>query len=511
MNLTGQQSAFVDAVVRRDRNIALIARAGCGKTSTILAAVNALRDSSSSVTVTVCAFNKAIATEVAGKIKAAGHTDWKVTEGKTAHAMGFGLVNFAFRQPKVDANKVRQIAFDIIDGAVDVPASRSLVETLRQYGSAVVALVSKAKQEGVGFFPDNPIDSVDVWARIADHYDINGLDEADALDAVIGAAQFLYKASLAKTDVVDFDDMILFPLVKNLRVKFQRDVIFLDEAQDISRARQALVRKFLAPGGQLHIVGDDRQAIYGFSGADAKALDNMIEQLDSAVLPLTVTWRCPKAVVRLAQQYVRDIEAAPEAAEGEVTRVAPDKVRPLVPGDAVLCRNTAPLVAFAYNLIRNGVAARVEGRDIGAGLAKLARRWKVDLIEDLLPRLEDYRERETQNAVAKGHEQKAQEIGDRVDTLFEVCEACQKAGKHGVEDVVAYISDLFGDDLDPKASVVLATYHRAKGREWNDVFLLEHHKRCPSKAARQDWQLNQEMNLAYVAISRAMRSLTFIG
>ena len=158
--------------------------------------------------------------------------------------------------------------------------------------------LARRSSRGVGFFDDAPIGSVDVWAEIAEHYDINGLDETDALDAVIKAAQHLYKLSLNQTDVVDFDDMVLWPLIKNIRVKFTRDVIFIDEAQDISRARQALVRKFLTPGGQLHIIGDDRQAIYGFSGADADALPNMIEALDSVILPLTVTFRCPKAVVR---------------------------------------------------------------------------------------------------------------------------------------------------------------------------------------------------------------------
>jgi superfamily I DNA/RNA helicase len=63
------------------------------------------------------------------------------------------------------------------------------------------------------------------------------------MDAVIEAAQAIYRRSLAKTDVVDFNDMILFPLIKNLRVKFDKTHIFLDEAQDTSRARQALARK----------------------------------------------------------------------------------------------------------------------------------------------------------------------------------------------------------------------------------------------------------------------------
>jgi superfamily I DNA/RNA helicase len=169
------------------------------------------------------------------------------------------------------------------------------------------------------------------------------------------------------------------------------------------------------------------------------------------------------------------------------------------------------LVQAAYGLIRRGIAARVEGRDIGIGLSRLARRWKVTLIEDLLPRLENYRVTEMQNAAAKGHEQKAEQIADKVDTLLEICTAVQARGEHTVEDVIAFIADLFGDDVNPKAYVTLATYHRAKGREWGDVFLIEHHKRCPSKAARQPWQQRQEANLAYVGFTRAMRSLTFLG
>ena len=135
----------------------------------------------------------------------------------------------------------------------------------------------------------------------------------------------------------------------------------------------------------------------------------------------------------------------------------------------------------------------------------------MTLVEDLLPRLENYKVQEMQKAVAKGSDQKAEQVADKVDTLVEICTAVQAKGLHTVEDVVLFITDLFGDDVDPKACVTLATYHRAKGREWPEVFLIEHHARCPSKAARQDWQQRQESNLAYVAFTRAMRSLTFLG
>ena len=74
MNLTPQQSAFVDTVVRQERNVALIARAGSGKTSTILAAVDALRAASSTLAITVCAYNKAIEVEISARAPSSGRS-----------------------------------------------------------------------------------------------------------------------------------------------------------------------------------------------------------------------------------------------------------------------------------------------------------------------------------------------------------------------------------------------------------------------------------------------------
>lgn len=494
--LTDQQSAFITALTTTSSHLALIARAGCGKTSTILRSVDELVRVFPRAEIVVCAYSKAIADEVATKLKDAGHTDWRRVQAGTVHSMGFGLVKFVFK-PTIDDKKVRNIV-----AAQNDYASQS-------YPSQVEILVRLAKQAGVGFFPDSPIGDVSVWYRIAEHFDVNGFDDTSEADAVIDAAMTAYRTSLAQTSVIDFDDMILFPLIKNLRVKFGKDFIILDEAQDLSRARQALARKFLKPHtGRMVIVGDDRQSIFGFSGADSEALPNMIRSLNATVLPLSVTWRCPKAVVALAQTIGPDIEAAPSAPEGEVKRIAtiPERFEPT---DAILCRSTAPLVSLAYKLIRNGNACKVEGRAIGEGLLALVRRWKVKTVDALINRLEAYQDREIQKAMAKGNEAKVEEIEDRVGTLMEIIRAVTAKKLTAVSDVEAFITDLFADGA--TGVTILATYHRSKGREWPRVFLLEHEARCPSKYAKQDWQLRQEENLAYVAFTRAQQSLTFIN
>ena len=501
MTPTTQQAAFIDRLLHSTAHLALVARAGCGKTSTIKLGVKALVGANPRAEILVCAYNKAIADEVSGDLKKMGF-DWKQVQACTAHSLGFGLLKFAFK-PAVDGNKVRKL----------IEARNE--DAYLQYGSQIESLVRYAKQAGFGFFNDKAIGNASAWYELADHFDVNGLDDTSDADAVIEAAQAVYRASLAQTDVVDFDDMVLFPLVKNLRVKFTKDFIFVDEYQDISPARAALIRKWLKPHtGRMFMVGDDRQAIYGFSGADADALPNGIRDMQAEVLPLSVTWRCPRAVVALAQGLVPDIESAPGAAEGEVTHLrSGEEIDALLasmgPTDAILCRNTAPLITTAYRLIRAGKPVRVEGRSIGEGLIQLARRWKVKTIDALLNRLSVYKEREVQKAMAKGNEQKVAEVEDRVETIEEICRACVAQGKTTVQDVVDFIDALFADGAENVT--VLATYHRAKGREWPRVVLWEHSSRCPSKAARQDWQKAQEANLAYVAYTRAQQTLVFAG
>jgi superfamily I DNA/RNA helicase len=533
---TPQQAAFLSALTETDRNIALVARAGTGKTSSILMGVDAYTQHHPASELLICAYNKAIQIEIQDKLKDRGY-DWRQVQCQTVHSMGWQLLKFTFG-PQIEEHKVRDYVWSRAD---NLPLS----SPFRAYSSQIINLVSLGKQAGIGFFDGMAIGDRSVWYRLADHYDVGAYEEID-LDAVVTCAQEVYRWSAENTEVIDFDDMILLPLIKNLRVKYTKDLILGDEVQDWSPVRQALVKKFVKPRtGRLVIVGDPKQAIYAWSGADAAAMENLTRELDAITLPLSVTWRCPKRVVELAQTLVPDLEAAPEAPEGEIIRQADlvsraeweatrgldsddylsgDRRAPLksttsqillddlspAPGkDAILCRNNAPLIPLAYKLIRAGIPAKVEGRKIGEGLQALCRRWQVRSTADLIRRLEDFRAREMQKFRAKGDEVKSMELEDRVDTLLEIVKEVNRRGKHDVESVIQFIDRLFGDEV--KGAVTLATYHKSKGREWDRVILFEHSLRCPSRAARQEWQKIGEENLAYVAYTRAKKTLVFVG
>lgn len=256
--------------------------------------------------------------------------------------------------------------------------------------------------------------------------------------------------------------------------------------------------------GRLIAVGDSCQGIYGFTGADNDALDVIVDQFKAVRMPLTVSYRCPKAVVKFAHQWVSHIEAHADAIEGEISfeeyndNFLPDE------GSAILSRTTKPLVKMAFAFIRRRIACKIEGRDIGAGLVKLANKWKaaktIDAFENRLNAFHD-----KQALRLKDKPTQLQTLEDQVETLKAVMDFCREERKYQMTDVVQWIEDLFANDV--KGRFVLSTIHKAKGREWNTVYWLNRVQTCPSKYAVLPWMKKQESNLCYVAATRAMKRL----
>lgn len=488
---SAQQAAFLDWCHTGTGSCVLEAVAGAGKTTTLLQAIPLLDGQ-----VAVMAYNKKIADEIGSKLKARG-IDWQKAQAGTVHSFGFKAYRKAFPNVRVEGSKVSDIA-DNMKG--------SMLPDIADRIKGICKLVSLAKQEGVGITRN--ANDVAVWDAIAAHHDI---DFGDAeIEQVAAAAARVLAASNDMTDVIDFDDMVYLPLLHRLRF-WQFDVVMVDEAQDTNATRRMLARAMLKPRGRLIAVGDRAQAIYGFTGADSDSLDLIRREFNAIDLPLTTTYRCPKAVVAFAQQWVSHIEAAETAPQGEVSAMtmcqfmlAPASI-PGLQQAAILCRNTKPLVSLAMQLIRRKVACRVEGRDVAEQLKKLVRRWKVTHTSQLVNRLEAYRVRETEKAVAKKQDAKVEVINDTVDTILVIVDECNANGQQLVEDVAAQIDALFGDAV--TSMLVLSTIHKSKGREWNDVYWLDRAGLCPSQYARQDWQKQQENNLCYVAATRAQNRL----
>lgn len=172
----------------------------------------------------------------------------------------------------------------------------------------------------------------------------------------------------------------------------------------------------------------------------------------------------------------------------------------------ILCRNTAPLISMAFGLIRRGVGCRVLGKEIGTGLVTLVKKLNALSLDDLDRRLDLYEKREREKFLRKGEDQAAQDIEDKCSCLRVFISAQDPSAT--IDVLCLRIAALFDDG--PSGLLTLSTVHKAKGLEWPTVFILDKAKLMPSKFARTPWAKRQEMNLIYVALTRAQEHLRYI-
>src|SRR5205085_2768373 len=108
-------------------------------------------------------------------------------------------------------------------------------------------------------------------------------------------------------------------------------------------AQRALALKL--SGGRTTGVGDLRQAIMGWAGADVRSWQAFAEATDATELPLSICYRCPVSHLEMAQEIVPEIEAAPGAKIGTLQEASQGWAFSRAGrGDLILCRRTAPLL-----------------------------------------------------------------------------------------------------------------------------------------------------------------------
>jgi DNA helicase II / ATP-dependent DNA helicase PcrA len=193
------------------------------------------------------------------------------------------------------------------------------------------------------------------------------------------------------------------------------------------------------------------------------------------------------------------IESHPSAPIGSVSEQSSWSPSDILPHHAVLCRNTAPLIATAFSFIAQRKACHVLGREIGQGLVALAKKLKPISLFDMERKLEEYEHKQLQKASDDPAKQAA--VLDRCE-----CLRVFVRNSKDLEDVESQITKMFEDK---SGGVTFSTIHKAKGLEWETVYILNRWL-MPSKYATQPHQQKQERNLIYVAITRAKLNLVYI-
>ena len=465
-------------------------------TTTIIEAIGRLPQHA---TIALVAFNKSIATELQARVRHPGCT------AKTLHSFGFSNLMRNWRGTQVDGDRSGRLAQAACGNA---PAD-------------IVKLVEKLSDKAKDCEPY--AEQASELFEVMDRFDLNPEEDEDEQPArpvfgprpatpikpdrwtrerVATAALKAMLAALEPDGFCSYADMIYVP-VRLGWIKGTFDYVIVDEAQDMSPLNLALCAQLVRRGGHIIVVGDDRQSIYGFRGAALDAIDGMKRDLGADELPLTITRRCPKSVVALAQRLVPDFEAHPEAPDG-VVRVSTEArmVAEATPGDYILSRVNAPLARIAMSLLRRGVRCKIEGRDIGKGLLSVIDKLDARSIPDLIGKVQNWQARQIKRFAKLSETKRAaklEALEDQVSTILSLCE-----GLTGVRELRTRLSSLFEDTTQGAASVVCSSIHKAKGREADRVFLLTE---TLYPGGRHD---RQEENLEYVAITRAKRELVLV-
>lgn len=122
-----------------------------------------------------------------------------------------------------------------------------------------------------------------------------------------------YKLYMSEHDLMDFDDQLLmandlldeYPdILQRAHEKFR--YVSVDEAQDTSYVQHLIVQKLVGRNGNIFMVGDEDQSIYGFRGAyPAALLDFQSNYNEPCILRMETNYRSDRNIVSAANQFIK--------------------------------------------------------------------------------------------------------------------------------------------------------------------------------------------------------------
>jgi ATP-dependent DNA helicase UvrD/PcrA len=359
-----------------------------------------------------------------------------------------------------------------------------------------------------------------------------------------------YERAKIRAGRIDFDDLLTetIDLLEGdseaaATVRARKRWFSVDEYQDTNPLQERLLELWAGQSRDVCVVGDADQTIYTFAGASPAYLETFAERHPGArIVELTENYRSTPQVLDLANRLLwnagrpkRLRATRPGGPDPAIARHATDeaeltwlvaRVEELRDAGtplreiAVLARTNAQLEPVEAALTRAGIPFRIRG-------VAFFRRPDVRAAIDLIRRSRDTAAASGQPLVAAiraawtrelGFEEGAEERGNEARERAAALETL--AGI--IDDVLAGAPALTRDELlanlarraateqaaadaGAGAGVELVTYHRAKGLEWDAVFLpmLEEGSLPIRQAFDDDAALEEERRLLYVGITRA--------
>lgn len=475
MTPTPEQQIIVEAARGTKDNLLISALAGAAKTTTLELISKALFQP------TLClAFNKKIAVEMEKRLP--GHV-----KSQTMNSVGHRVwQSTCSKKLSLDTRKTYSILKGLVDDlkrGAKTEAYETFSDTLKLIGAAKTA----------GYIPDGVYSHAKRLISCEDFWSLQDEDVEETSRALVDAC-LSESIRQAYQGTIDFDDQIYMPTL--FGGTFPRfPLVLVDEAQDLSPLNHSMLEKLVT--GRLIAVGDERQSIYAFRGAVTSGMEYLRNRFTMTQLTLSVSFRCPKAIVLRAREHAPHMQWAKWAEEGQVNAPTEWSSSLIPDGAAIICRNNAPLFRVAFQLIRSGRGVTVVGSDIGPALIKALKKLGPETLTN----------EQLHSAIFAWEAEALRKAKNRA-TVKDKSECLRVFADVGgtLGGAVAYAESIFKS----QGPIQLLSGHKAKGLEWDHVFHLDP-DRIPSPYAVSSEEVEQELNIGYVILTRAKRTYTEIS
>ncbi|PZR21120.1 MAG: RecQ family ATP-dependent DNA helicase, partial [Flavobacterium psychrophilum] len=304
--------------------------------------------------------------------------------------------------------------------------------------------------------------------------------------------------------------------------KITKTVLVIDEAQDMNTEEFALVNTLMEQNEEMRViaVGDDDQNIYEFRGASSKYLEQFIYENNAVKHELVINYRSKRNLVSFSNQFVQQIQhrlkespiIANQTDDGNIkviryqsghliTPLVTDVVNTDISGTTcVITKTNEEAIKVTGMLLKNGIKAKLIQSNEGFSLYNLVEvRFlldKVNLGTDIYTINDEVWDQAKKELIDTFTNSNKLEICLNIIKDFETTNSYKKY-RSDLEVLIreSKLEDFYNETGE---TIFVSTIHKAKGKEFDNVFLLlENFNPFTDEAKRQ----------LYVAMTRAKRNL----
>lgn len=345
--------------------------------------------------------------------------------------------------------------------------------------------------------------------------------------------------------------------------------ILVHNCQDLSLLQQMFVSKLNTGNNRFIFVGDRNQSIYAFSGADTHSIDRLKYNFQPKELPLSICYRCPKKIIKLAQQIVPSIEWNPNREDtGHLEAITYTEMKKMLkPNDILIGRRNKDLLKIykdftlgdkkqikfknkelvnsiiksLTNCIKDYMLLYAKGQNIDKVVYEhmmefskkthydaKTKEYKNEMNDFIKQYAKEHSVTKTKKPIMKANQtldylqkcmEEFKEYGayeydlecdgrQYYDIIMEfINEYKSKHVSVLVDDFIYYLKDFLNGSNNYTDVPIISSVHSMKGGEANRVFIYDYPKFPYEFRDMSDDEKQQERNLQYVAITRAKKEL----